>query len=82
MTDKLNRNLRAELDNTPKAELVSLCWPTSERPSRDLAREIGAEREAAIVIWGAYAVHTKMVDLWAHFVVLKKPGRGRAGNFV
>lgn len=87
MTEKLIHNLRAELANQPKTEVVSLGQPISKRQPADFAHNIGAERKATIVIWGCYAVTPVTVDLWVHFELLKKPARlpievertGRAG---
>ena len=74
MTYALIDNLRAELADDPKTEVVFLAQCIDERQP-DFAHNIGAERKATIVIWGCYAITPVTADFWAHFEVLRKPAQ-------
>jgi tetratricopeptide (TPR) repeat protein len=73
VTETLLRNLRNATESYTDVKVQSLNQTITEQQGSDVARAEGAQKKAAIVIWGEYGVTSDHVQVSNHFEVLKPP---------
>jgi tetratricopeptide (TPR) repeat protein len=73
VTEKVLQRLRAETHEYSDINVEALGQSVSEQQGSKLAREIGQQRKASIVLWGYYNATPEAVDISVYFEVLRKP---------
>lgn len=79
MADKIIQRLQAatsgysDISIQPLAETIT--EQTGSKGGSAYARDLGAKRNASIVLWGFYGVTSEKVDVSVDFEVLRKPER-------
>jgi tetratricopeptide (TPR) repeat protein len=79
VADKIIQRLQAatsgysDISIQPLAETIT--EQTGSKGGSAYARDLGAKRNASIVLWGFYGVTSEKVDVSVHYEVLRKPAR-------
>jgi Tfp pilus assembly protein PilF len=73
VTENILRNLRKATEPYPDVKVQALNKSITEQQGSDVARAVGAQKKASIVIWGEYGVTDDHVQLSTYFEVLKPP---------
>jgi tetratricopeptide (TPR) repeat protein len=73
VTEKIIEQLRASTTQFPDLKVETLKQPITAQEGSDVARAMGKERKATIVLWGWYKRTDANIVLSAHFEVLHKP---------
>jgi hypothetical protein len=73
VTDTLLNKIKEKTANYKDVQVVPLGKAITEREGKDVARQVGKEKKADIVIWGWYGKTKDKVPLSVHFELLTKP---------
>jgi tetratricopeptide (TPR) repeat protein len=73
VTDTLLNKIREQTTGYKDVQVVPLGKAITEREGKDVARQVGKEKQADIVIWGWYGKTKDKVPLSVHFELLTKP---------
>ncbi|MEW6491631.1 MAG: tetratricopeptide repeat protein [Cyanobacteriota bacterium] len=73
VTDTLLNKIREKTASYKDVQVVPLGKAITEREGKDVARQVGKEKQADIVIWGWYGKTKDKVPLSVHFELLTKP---------
>ncbi len=73
VTETLLNKIKEKTDDYKDVQVVPLGKAITEREGKDVARQVGKEKQADIVIWGWYGKTKDKVPLSVHFELLTKP---------
>ncbi|HBE57407.1 MAG TPA: hypothetical protein DEG17_27425 [Cyanobacteria bacterium UBA11149] len=73
VTETLLQEIREKTGEYQDVQVVSLGKAITEKEGKDVARQVGKEKQADIVIWGWYGKTKDKVPLSVHFELLNKP---------
>lgn len=73
VTEKIIQKLRIASSEYSDISIDVLGQPITEQQGSKVARDIGTERKASIVLWGYYNATSEAVDISVYFEVLRAP---------
>jgi tetratricopeptide (TPR) repeat protein len=75
VTENILRNLRNATKPYADVKVQALNQTITEQQGSEVARTVGEQKKASIVIWGSYGVTSTNVQVSVHFEVLKPPDK-------